>query len=167
MLCLRRFVGAYTEGRLYRLRHSPNPKKFFFGGWGGFAKNQVTRLRVTKLLIIILFITINIQPTNAYSNYKPTHYKQYILMTLNNLDQTYCLIDLYSKENSQWDPKARNGSHYGIPQGRSKWLATVDGIRQIEWGKKYIGNRYGWIDEVNNVPNACAAWEHFKRNNWH
>ncbi len=20
---------------------------------------------------------------------------------------------------------------------------------------------------VNNVPNACAAWEHFKRKNWH
>jgi len=71
-------------------------------------------------------------------------------MTLNNMDQTHCLIDLYTKE-SNFNPKAQNGSHYGIPQGRSKYLATVNGIKQIEWGKKYIGNRYGWVDKVNNV----------------
>ena len=83
------------------------------------------------------------------SNYKPTHYKQYIMMTLNDIDQTYCLIDLYSKENSQWNPKAQNGSHWGIPQGRSTYLSKVDGIKQINWGLRYIGNRYGWVDEAN------------------
>jgi hypothetical protein len=88
-------------------------------------------------------------------------------MTLNDLDQTYCLIDLYSKENSQWNPKARNGSHYGIPQGRSTYLKNASGIKQIQWGVRYIGARYGWIDEVNQVPNACAAWDHFKKKGWH
>ena len=101
------------------------------------------------------------------SNYKPTHYKQYILMTLNDIDQTYCLIDLYSRENSQWNPKARNGSHWGIPQGRSTYLSKVDGIKQITWGVRYIGNRYGWIDKVNQVPNACAAWNQFLKKGWH
>ena len=101
------------------------------------------------------------------SNYKPTHYKQYILMTLNDLDQTYCLIDLYSKENSQWNPKARNGSHWGIPQGRSTYLAKVGGIKQIQWGVRYIGNRYGWVDKANQIPNACAAWNHFLKKGWH
>jgi hypothetical protein len=101
------------------------------------------------------------------SNYKPTHYKQYILMTLNDLDQTYCLIDLYSKENSKWDPKTVNGSHVGIPQGRSTYLKKASGIQQINWGVRYIGNRYGWVDEVNKVPNACAAWDHFLKKGWH
>jgi len=88
-------------------------------------------------------------------------------MTLNNLDQTYCLIDLYSKENSKWDPKAVNGSHVGIPQGRSTYLKKASGIQQIQWGVRYIGNRYGWIDEVNQVPNACKAWDHFLKKGWH
>jgi len=100
------------------------------------------------------------------SNYKPTHYKQYILMTLNDIDQTYCLIDLYSKE-SNFNPKARNGSHIGIPQGRSTYLAKVGGIKQIQWGVRYIGNRYGWVDKANQVPNACAAWNHFLKKGWH
>jgi len=100
------------------------------------------------------------------SNYKPTHYKQYILMTLNDIDQTYCLIDLYSKE-SNFNPKARNGSHIGIPQGRSTYLAKVGGIEQIQWGVRYIGNRYGWVDKANQVPNACAAWNHFLKKGWH
>ncbi len=117
-------------------------------------------------ITLCVFNTLSFDKGLSDSNYKPTHYKQYILMTLNNMDQTHCLIDLYTKE-SNFNPKAQNGSHYGIPQGRSKYLATVNGIKQIEWGKKYIGNRYGWVDKVNNVPNACAAWEHFKRKNWH
>ena len=100
------------------------------------------------------------------SNYKPTHYKQYILMTLNDIDQTYCLIDLYSKE-SNFNPKARNGSHIGIPQGRSTYLAKVGGIKQIQWGVRYIGNRYGWVDKANQIPNACAAWNHFLKKGWH
>jgi hypothetical protein len=101
---------------------------------------------------------------SAYSNYKPTHYKQYILMTLNDLDQTYCLIDLYMKE-SRFNPKARNGSHYGIPQGRSKYLRNANGIEQIQWGYRYISNRYGVTDK--GVPDACAAWEHWVKKGWH
>jgi hypothetical protein len=100
------------------------------------------------------------------SNYKPTHYKQYILMTLNDIDQTYCLIDLYQKE-SNFNPLARNGSHYGIPQGRSTYLSKVGGIKQIQWSVRYIGNRYGWVDKANQVPNACAAWNHFLKKGWH
>jgi len=93
----------------------------------------------------------------AVSNYKPTHYKQYILITLNDIDETHCLVELYMAE-SKLNPLARNGSHYGIPQGRSKYLATVDGTKQIDWGIKYINNRYG---------SMCKALEHYKSKGWH
>jgi hypothetical protein len=109
----------------------------------------------------------NLESAKSFENYKPTHYKQYILMSLNyNFEQTYCMIDLYNKE-SNFNPLARNGSHYGIPQGRSKYLATVGGIKQIEWGKRYIGSRYGWVDETQGIPNACAAYQHFVKRGWH
>jgi hypothetical protein len=79
------------------------------------------------------------------------------LITLNDLDETYCLVELYHNE-SRFNPKARNGSHYGIPQGRSKYLATVDGTKQIDWGIKYNLHRYG---------SMCAALNHYKIKGWH
>ena len=86
------------------------------------------------------------------------HYKQYILIQLNDFTEAYCLIELYTKENSRWDPKARNGSHVGIPQGRSIWLATATGTQQIDWGIKYNYHRYG---------SMCNALDHYKRKGWH
>jgi hypothetical protein len=89
---------------------------------------------------------------------KPTHYKQYAFIQLNHsFTEFYCLDELYHRE-SRWNPKAKNGSHYGIPQGRSKYLATVDGYKQVEWGIKYNYNRYG---------SMCNALDHFKRKGWH
>jgi hypothetical protein len=85
-------------------------------------------------------------------------YKTYALRVLNNdYYQFNCLLRLYTKE-SNWRPKAKNGSHYGIPQGRSTYLANVNGYKQIDWGIKYINHRY-------NTP--CKAWSHFKLRNWH
>lgn len=89
---------------------------------------------------------------------KPTHYKQYAFIQLNhNFTEFYCLDELYHKE-SRWNPKAKNGSHYGIPQGRSKYLSKVNGYKQVEWGIKYNLNRYG---------SMCKALDHFKRKGWH
>jgi hypothetical protein len=88
---------------------------------------------------------------------RTNHYRQWAFVQLNNLDEFYCLDELYYKE-SRWNPKAKNGSHYGIPQGRSKWLSTVSGYKQVEWGIKYINNRYG---------SMCKALEHYKIKGWH
>jgi hypothetical protein len=116
------------------------------------------RCRVWATLLLITFNFVFVKDYSvAKENYKPTHYKQYILITLNDLDETYCLVELYHHE-SRFNPKARNGSHYGIPQGRSKYLATVDGTKQIDWGIKYINNRYG---------SMCKALEHYKTKGWH
>ena len=71
--------------------------------------------------------------------------------------QWLCLNKLYSKE-SAWNPKARNGSHYGIPQGRSIYLKTATAHQQVSWGLRYISHRY---------QTPCQAWQHFKQRNWH
>ena len=115
------------------------------------------RVWATLLLMAFNFIFVKDYSVAAVSNYKPTHYKQYILITLNDIDETHCLVELYMAE-SRLNPLARNGSHYGIPQGRSKYLARVDGIKQIDWGIKYNLNRYG---------SMCKALEHYKIKGWH
>jgi hypothetical protein len=121
-------------------------------------KARLGRRRVWATFMLIAFISCFLKDYSvAKENYKPTHYKQYILITLNDLDETYCLVELYHNE-SRFNPLARNGSHYGIPQGRSKYLSRVDGTKQIDWGIKYNLNRYG---------SMCKALEHYKIKGWH
>jgi hypothetical protein len=140
-------TGHATLNKHVILNHKAEPPRAGLG-----------RCRVWLLLLLIAFNFIFVKDYSvAKENYKPTHYKQYILITLNDLDETYCLVELYHHE-SRFNPKARNGSHYGIPQGRSKYLATVDGTKQIDWGIKYINNRYG---------SMCKALHHFKTKGWH
>ena len=83
--------------------------------------------------------------------------KQYAYYSLNDIKQYKCLAFLYGKE-SAWNPNARNGSHAGIPQGRSKWLLTATPIQQVEWGLRYIKHRY-------DTP--CNAKDHWLKHNWH
>ena len=130
---------------------------------GDLRSRKIARFGLVISLSLVMTIAF-LKNDSVSLNYKPTHYKQYILMTLNDIDQTYCLIDLYTKE-SNFNPKAKNGSHYGIPQGRSKYLATANGIQQIQWGYRYISNRYGVTED--GVPDACAAWQHWLKKGWH
>jgi len=73
------------------------------------------------------------------------------------LDEYKCALELYTRE-SNWRVEAKNGPHYGIPQGRSIYLKTASGIQQVKWGISYNLNRYG---------SMCAAWEFFQENNYH
>ena len=82
--------------------------------------------------------------------------KQYAKANL-SIDEYKCALELYTRE-SNWRPNAKNGSHYGIPQGRSIWLKTASPIEQVKWGIKYNKNRYG---------SNCAALAFFQRNNYH
>ena len=119
---------------------------------------RLGRRRVWATSMLIALISCFLKDYSvAKENYKPMHYRQYILIELQDFTEAYCLIDLYTAE-SRLNPKARNGSHYGIPQGRSKYLATVDGTKQIDWGIKYNLNRYG---------SMCKAYEHYKLKGWH
>ncbi len=85
-------------------------------------------------------------------------YKTYSLYLLDfNYKEYKCLLKLYGKE-SAWNPLAVNGSHYGIPQGKSEWLKEQDGWTQVQWGLDYIGHRYG---------EPCIALDHWRTKGWH
>jgi len=113
------------------------------------------------LVGIALFIVFNcFEKTNSEAGLDRTnHYRQWAFIQLNNLDEFYCLDQLYFAE-SRWNPKAvsPSGKHFGIPQGKSKWLATVDGYKQVDWGIKYNRARYFTM---------CNALKHFKAKGWH
>ena len=88
-------------------------------------------------------------------------YKEYALHALNyNVKEYKCLSILYGKE-SAWNPKASNGSHYGIPQGKSEWLKDQDGYTQIQWGLKYIQHHRIYKGDT------CKALDHWRAKGWH
>jgi len=79
-----------------------------------------------------------------------------------SFDQFECYNWLVYKE-SRWNYKAVNGSHYGLGQIRNKAVLKQSPTYQIIFHMRYIGNRYGY---VNNEPNACAALEHLEKYNY-
>ena len=115
--------------------------------------------RVGRGVLVAIGIALCIMPDAGGSIPKQyTDYKTYAFYLLDwNVKEHKCLVKLYGKE-SAWNPKAVNGSHYGIPQGKSEWLRTQDGYSQVRWGLDYIGHRYG---------EPCIALDHFRRFNWH
>lgn len=119
-------------------------------------KGKLARCWLVGIALCLANI-LGFEKAHSVSADKTNHYRQWAFIQLNNLDEFYCLDVLYYHE-SRWNPLARNGSHYGIPQGRSKWLGTVDGYKQVEWGIKYINNRYG---------SMCKALHHYKTKGWH
>jgi hypothetical protein len=117
---------------------------------------RLGRRRVWATFMLIAFISCFLKDYSVASD-KTNHYRQWAFIQLNDIDQFYCLDELNYKE-SRWNPKAKNGSHYGIPQGRSKYLEKVDGYKQIDWQLKYIAARYS---------NPCNALAHHKIKGWY
>ena len=115
--------------------------------------------RTARGVLIALVGALCLMPEAGGS--KPMQYvsfKEYALHLLNyDYEQYKCIAILYGKE-SAWNPQAVNGSHYGIPQGKSEWLKDQDGYSQVRWGLSYIEHRY-------STP--CLALDHWKKKGWH
>jgi hypothetical protein len=90
---------------------------------------------------------------------KPT--RQQILTALRLMSNDYteylCSKEIIRKE-SNFRTDARNGSHYGLAQGRSPYLRTATYPQQLHWYIKYIRARYG---------DGCKALSHHVKHNWY
>ena len=94
---------------------------------------------------------------------KPLTIKDYIQshLTVN----TYKCLDTLATKESNWNFKAKNGSHHGFLQGKSQWLATATPEEQYDWARRYVINRYGETEY--DEPDFCAALDHWKKHSWH
>jgi hypothetical protein len=109
------------------------------------------RLMATTLITALITI-INPSPSKADMNLKLYAYNQM------SWKQFECYNWLIHKESS-WNPKARNGSHYGLGQMRSTWYRDLSPKQQIKAHMKYLSHRYG--------GDACRALVHLERKGWH
>jgi hypothetical protein len=102
-----------------------------------------------------------IDPASAGSdNQKPFNQMNLKLYAYNQMSwpDFECYNQLIRKESS-WNPKARNGSHYGLGQMRSVWYSRLDPFRQIDAHINYINHRY--------KGKPCLALKHLERYGWH
>ncbi len=105
-----------------------------------------------SILIAALITIINTSPSKADMNLKLYAYNQM------SWKQFECYNWLIHKESS-WNPKARNGSHYGLGQMRSTWYRDLSPYQQIRAHLRYLGHRYN--------GDACLALSHLERKGWH
>ena len=125
-------------------------------------KGSLARCTLVATLIFLEIIcfekTDSVAVDNSVMNLKLFAYHQFI-----TYDQFDCYNYLIIRE-SNWNYKAVNGSHYGLGQMKNPKVRTLTAREQILWHMRYIGSRYGY---VNNEPNACMAAEHLDKYGWH
>jgi hypothetical protein len=119
----------------------------------GSSQERKIGLGASYVLTATLLITSIPQSTAA--SYSIDHLKLYAHSRILDYKEFQCFNKIITKE-SRWDYKAKNGSHYGLGQMRSKHYRDLDPYRQIDATLKYIGVRYS---------TSCKAWAfHQKRN---
>lgn len=114
------------------------------------------RLMASTSLLLVMYIFITAS-ANADIKDHPDNLKLYALNAM-GWDQFECYNWLIIRE-SNWNPKARNGSHYGLAQMRNVKVARLDGRKQIKWHLRYLAHRYEGC--------ACRALDHFEAKGWH
>ena len=123
-----------------------------------FAVSSLKRSKRLWASIAILAVTSTglIHNANAAA-YSIDHLKLYAHSRLLDYKQFQCFNKIITKE-SRWSYVARNGSHFGLGQMRSKHYRDLDPYRQIDASLRYITNRY---------QTPCKAWEFHKENGYY
>lgn len=111
----------------------------------------------TAFVLLVSAVVASGKPADVGA--KPTKQEILTLLRLMSLDhkEFKCNAEIIRKE-SNYNISAKNGSHYGLPQGRTQYLATATMQEQLQWYIQYIRARYG---------DGCVALKHHKKNNWY
>jgi hypothetical protein len=111
-------------------------------------KKKINKKRLQRLLLIVSLVAqIGATPALA-ANYSIDHLKLYAHSRLLDYKEFQCFNKIITKE-SRWSYTARNGSHYGLGQMRSKHYRDLDPFRQIDATIRYNQTRY---------LTQCQAW---------
>ena len=107
------------------------------------------KIKIKRLMLVgWLIIAVQGADTAAAAKYSVDHLKLYAHSRILNWVEFQCFNKIITKE-SKWSYTARNGSHYGLGQMRSKHYRDLDPYRQIDATIRYNVKRYG---------NQCNAW---------
>lgn len=131
------------------VKHLTCTIRFFREKRTAVAVSSLKRKKRHGASIAILAVTSTGLIHNASAaNYSTDHLKLYAHSRILDYKEFQCFNRIITKE-SRWSYTARNGSHYGLGQMRSKHYRDLDPFRQIDSSLRYITNRY---------QTPCKAW---------
>jgi hypothetical protein len=108
-------------------------------------------------IVLAAITSITSIPEATAKNYSIDHLKLYAHSRILDYKEFQCFNKIITKE-SRWNYLAKNGSHYGLGQMRSKHYRDLDPFRQIDATLKYIGVRYS---------TSCKAWAFHQDRNFY
>ena len=108
------------------------------------------KIKIKKQLVFIGSALIAMQgaDTASAANYSIDHLKLYAHSRILDYKEFQCFNKIITQE-SRWSYTARNGSHFGLGQMRSKHYRDLDPFRQIDATIAYNQKRY---------LTQCNAW---------
>ena len=127
----------------------------------GLNASPIGLARVVALAIGISLSTA--MPLDAQANDQAIRYVKELARYQLTDKQELCHNEIVYRE-SRWNPKAVNGSHHGLYQGKSKSLKNASTVKQWWWYWHYVAHRYG-VTEYDE-PNYCGALHHLKTKGW-
>ena len=110
-----------------------------------------------KFYAITAVLSIISIPAAEAANYSIDHLKLYAHSRILDYKEFQCFNKIITKE-SRWSYVAKNGSHFGLGQMRSKHYRDLDPFRQIDASLKYITVRY---------QTPCKAWAFHQANGYY
>ena len=118
-------------------------------------KSRCIWLGMIQSVILLLVFNTN---ANAANINEIDKYKIYIHIKVMSYKEFVCIESLWSKENTSWDPYAKNpkSSAFGIPQLLK--LKELNPYVQMDLGYKYIVHRH---------QTPCQAWSFWKRHRYY
>ena len=119
---------------------------------------------LARVVALAIGISLSIAtPLDAQANNLSIKYVKDLAKEQLTDKQEACHHEIVYRE-SRWDPKAVNGSHHGLYQGKSKSLKNASTVKQFWWFWHYVAHRYGWTEY--DEPNYCNALHHLKTKGW-
>ena len=120
-------------------------------------KKKINKKRLQMLLLITGFSApIGANPAHSAA-YSIDHLKLYAHSRILDYKEFQCFNKIITKE-SRWSYRAKNGSHFGLGQMKSKHYRDLDPYRQIDASLRYITNRY---------QTPCKAWAFHQSNGYY
>ena len=101
-----------------------------------------------KVYAITALLSISSITNATATSYSIDHLKLYAHSRIIDYKEFQCFNKIITKE-SRWSYSARNGSHFGLGQMRSKHYRDLDPFRQIDATLRYVTIRY---------QKPCKAW---------
>jgi hypothetical protein len=121
-------------------------------------KAKKIKIKTSRFLLVLIALIAQQGSSSAHAaNYSIDHLKLYAHSQILDYKEFQCFNKIITKE-SRWSYTAKNGSHYGLGQMRSKHYRDLDPFRQIDATLRYVSKRYG---------TSCKAWAFHQERNYY